>query len=120
MILTLIAAASLATGCHAIDGDTLKCGPDRIRLLGIDAPETGKRPPRRNCAPGNPVASRNNLRRIIAGKALRIDRIKRDHYGRSVAVVHAGRVNLSCAQIAGKYAVYRRDWDDGYRIWRAC
>jgi endonuclease YncB( thermonuclease family) len=41
------------SSCHAIDGDTLRCGEERIRLVGIDAPEL----------PG--IAVRKDVRRAI-------------------------------------------------------
>lgn len=52
----------------AIDGDTLRCGAERIRLLGIDAPEMpGHCHERRNCVPGDPIASKNALRNAPKG-----------------------------------------------------
>ncbi|MCJ8157058.1 thermonuclease family protein [Sphingomonas sp. LaA6.9] len=119
MLLALVMAASL-TGCQATDGDSIRCGDERIRLLGIDAPEMGRCPPQRRCADGDPVASRDNLRRRIAGRAIRVERIKKDRYGRTIAVVTAGGANLSCLQLSGHHATYRRDWDDGLRVARAC
>ena len=38
---------SAITGCTVTDGDTLRCDGERIRLLGIDAPELGG-----PCCPG--------------------------------------------------------------------
>ena len=118
-LLAILAAVS-AAGCSATDGDSIRCGSERIRLLGIDAPEMSRCPPQRRCAPGDPVASRDNLRRLIAGRALQVERVKQDRYGRTIAVVKAGGVNLSCAQLAGGHATYRRDWDDELRIGRVC
>ncbi|RJF90295.1 thermonuclease family protein [Sphingomonas cavernae] len=118
MIMLLLAAA--LTGCIATDGDSIRCGGERIRLLAIDAPEMGACPPQRHCAPGDPIASRDNLRRLIARKDLRLERVGQDRYRRTLAVVHAGGVNLSCAQLRSGHAVYRRDWDDGLRIARMC
>jgi endonuclease YncB( thermonuclease family) len=43
-----------------------------------------------------------------------------DHYGRQVAVVWAGRVNLSCWQLRRGQAIYTPHWDDGALIARAC
>lgn len=36
----MLLALAAALTCHlvAVDGDTLRCGKERIRLLGIDAP----------------------------------------------------------------------------------
>ncbi|WP_200888824.1 hypothetical protein, partial [Staphylococcus aureus] len=38
MPLVFIAAAALA-GCSVTDGDTIRCGDERIRFLGVDAPD---------------------------------------------------------------------------------
>lgn len=119
MILGMMAAVAL-TGCVATDGDSLRCGTERIRLLGVDAPEMGRCKPSRKCAPGDPIASRDNLRRLVDGKPIRVDRMGKDRYGRSLAIVYAGGLDLSCAQLRGGYAMYRRDWDNGLRVGRTC
>lgn len=116
----LLALAAAISGCVASDGDSLRCGPERIRLLAIDAPEMSRCPPQRRCAPGDPIASRDNLRRITTNAKLTIERVGKDRYGRTLAVVYAGGVNLSCSQLQGRHAIYRRDWDNGGRIARAC
>lgn len=119
-MLTMMATV-LLTGCTASDGDSLRCGSERIRLLAIDAPEIGRcQPAGRQCAPGDPVASRDNLRRMIAGRPLSIERVKQDRYGRTIARVAVNGRDLSCSQIRGGFAIYRRDWDDGGRIGRIC
>jgi len=119
-VLAAIVAVSL-TGCAATDGDSIRCGKERIRLLAIDAPEMGPcHPAGRHCAPGDPIASRDNLRRLIAGDRIEVERVGQDRYGRTLAVARAGGVNLSCAQLGGGFAIYRRDWDNGERIAQNC
>src|SRR3546814_10631339 len=83
--------------CTASDGDTIRCGSERIRLLGIDAPEMpGHCRKGRQCAPGNPRAAKAGLARAISQAPIRIDWITVDRYGRTIAVVYAGKVNVSC------------------------
>lgn len=41
-------------GCRAVDGDTLRCGQERVRLLGIDAPEMPGHCPRAPMRPRRP------------------------------------------------------------------
>ena len=69
----------------AVDGDTIKCGTERvklrIRLLGIDAPEL----------PG-----------VVQCQPAGFDR-----YGRTLARCSVGTVDLSCAMVAAGAAVYR-------------
>ena len=79
-------AAALATiiACNAPvvhDGDTLRCGPDRVRLFGVDAPEV-----RRGKTPAEPLAyeARDELVRLTRGRVgCRV--VDHDRYGRSVA-----------------------------------
>lgn len=119
MTLVLLAAVVLS-GCVATDGDSLRCGAERVRLLGVDAPEMGRCATGRRCAPGDPIASRDNLRRLVNGKPIRVDRVGQDRYGRTLAVVYAGGLDLSCAQLKAGHATYRRDWDNGLRVGRTC
>ncbi|PZU59856.1 MAG: nuclease [Sphingobium sp.] len=118
-MIPLILAA--AVSCIAIDGDTLRCGKDRVRLLGIDAPEMPGHCRRgRMCAPGDPYASKASLAKIIAGSGLRIEAVTRDRYGRVVAMVWAGDRNLSCAQLKARQAIYMAKWDNGRRLAKVC
>lgn len=108
------------SGCRVTDGDTIRCGGERIRLLAIDAPELpGHCQGRRRCAPGNPYTSTESLRSAMLGR-LTIDRVGKDHYGRTLARVASTKGDLSCWQLANGQAIYRSDWDDGFRVARTC
>lgn len=117
----LLLSAALAAGgtCQAVDGDTLRCNGERIRLLGIDAPEKGKCRAGRKCAPGDPKASQRSLKAALTGK-LRIQRVGTDRYGRTLAMVRGAKGDLSCWQLRQRQAIYRRDWDNGLRVFKAC
>ncbi len=107
-------------GCAVTDGDTLKCGGERIRLLGIDAPELpGHCREGRECAPGDPYAASRNLITAIQG-IMSIERVGTDRYGRTLAIVYAGSQSLSCIQLQAGLAIYKPDWDNGSRIQREC
>jgi endonuclease YncB( thermonuclease family) len=90
------------------DGDTFRCGKLRIWLYGIDAPElpghcrTGRR-----CTPGDPYASTRNLAALLYRGNVECRTIDHDRYGRIVADCSADRVDLSCSQLAGGFAVRR-------------
>ncbi|QIQ87958.1 thermonuclease family protein [Erythrobacter sp.] len=116
-MLTLLAAATLS--CVAVDGDSLRCDDERIRLLGIDAPEFSC-PRNRRCVPGDPQAAKDYLARLIAGRSVEIVRHGEDRYGRTLAVVYAGGMNLSCAMIQAGHAAYIQRWDNGGAIARDC
>ena len=106
--------------CTATDGDTIRCSGERIRLLGIDAPELPDHCRRgRRCAPGDPWASTRSLSGAMVGR-LTIDRVGTDHYGRTLALVAGDKGDLSCWQLAHDQAIYKARWDDGLRVARAC
>lgn len=119
MYLFFSAALAAVSTCQAVDGDTLRCKGERIRLLGIDAPEKGKCRPGRNCAPGDPRASQRSLAAALTGK-LRIQRVGTDRYGRTLAMVRGAKGDLSCWQLKQRQAIYRRDWDKGLRVFKTC
>lgn len=100
--------AFTCSAVRVVDGDTLRCGPIRVRLAHIDAPELAGHCIRgRQCTPGDPIASAANLQRLVGAKPPACQAIDRDRYGRTIAFCAVGRVDLSCAQVAGGFAVQR-------------
>ncbi len=95
---------------YVVDGDTVwaktKGGKLKIRLYGIDAPETGH-----GEKPGQPFGRQvaNALRSKVLGKKVAIEVRDIDSYGRSVAVIRLnGRdINLEMAREGWAWA-YRR------------
>src|SRR3712207_4150278 len=97
------ALAGLAAGCdaepatrtetggerrvtHVVDGDTIRLGEERVRLIGVDTPETRR--------PGTPVQcfareATAFMKRLVAGRRVRLelDVEDRDRYGRLLAYV---------------------------------
>ena len=93
---------------QVVDGDTIRCSGERIRLLNIDAPELpGHCIPGRHCVPGDPYASADNLKRLIAKGDISCLGDERDRYGRMLARCSVEGVDLSCAQVRGGFAVER-------------
>lgn len=105
--------------CIAIDGDTLRCGAERVRLLGLDAPELHACRKGRVCVSGDPVAAKDALARLIA-PGVTITRVGQDRYGRTLALVYAGGRNVGCALIVGGNAEYVGKWDNGRRLASDC
>lgn len=119
--LFLAIAATLTCAPVATDGDSIRCGDERIRLLAIDAPEMGPcQPAGRVCVPGDPVASRDSLTTALRRGDVQIERVGKDRYGRTLAIVTAAGVNLSCHQIQTGSAVYVAKWDKSAQVRRAC
>ncbi|WP_460102468.1 thermonuclease family protein [Qipengyuania sp. 483] len=114
-------AVAIDTSCSVTEGDTIRCGDERIRLLGIDAPEKpGHCRLGRQCAPGDPFASNESLQNAFGNGPLSIVRLGEDHYGRTLALVRAGETDLSCHQLAGGQAIYVERWDDERAVARTC
>ena len=117
--LAMVQAAATVSGCLAVDGDTLRCGRERVRLLAIDAPELNGCRQGRRCVPGDPVRSTRSLAKAL-DKTMTIERVGRDRYGRTLALVTSRKGDLSCWQLRKRSAIYRADWDNGKRVARTC
>jgi endonuclease YncB( thermonuclease family) len=114
------AAANIVTDCYAVDGDTLRCGGERIRLIGIDSPEMpGHCQAGRRCVAGDPVAAKQALGGAVAAN-MRIRRFGTDRYGRTLALVRGPLGDLSCSQLRHGHAIYRSDWDVNGAMMRDC
>jgi endonuclease YncB( thermonuclease family) len=117
--------AALALSCIVVDGDTLRCATEggrseRIRVSGIDAPETSACRPGRHCVDGDGQASRRALELLVEGAELRLVRLGRDRYGRTIAAIYADGINVACQMLARGHAIYRRDWDNRGLVERDC
>lgn len=100
MTATLIAFAIGA--CAVIDGDTARCGYERIRLARIDAPELSE--------PGG-HESANQLRAMIHGKPVTCVITGLDYYKRTLAECFVGEgPSLSDRMLKGGHAMrYRKE-----------
>lgn len=121
LFMMLVAPDASGAQCIAVDGDTLRCGRERVRLLGIDAPELpGHCQQGRHCAPGDPFASARSLRAALGQGPVVIRRIGTEHYGRTLALVRAGKTDLSCWQLSRGQAIYKPYWDTGGALAQIC
>jgi len=112
---------AILLSCTATDGDTIRCGRERIRLLGIDAPEMPGHCRRgRRCVAGDPRESKRSLALALRAGPITIARQGRDRYGRTLASVNAGKVNVACWQLSRRQASYKARWDSGGVTARAC
>ncbi|WP_340586526.1 thermonuclease family protein [Erythrobacter alti] len=105
-------AIALALACSVTDGDTIRCGDERIRITGIDAPETRACRQGRQCVEGDGQAATRTLENVVSERSLSIIRLGRDRYGRTLAVVYADGSNIACAQLAAGQAHYVARWDN--------
>lgn len=105
--------------CWVTDGDTIRCGEERVRLLGIDAPEFHC-PRTRDCVNGDPQAATDYLASLMRGREISLWRVGIDRYGRTLAIAYADDINLNCAMIDAGHAQYIARWDDGGRVAAEC
>lgn len=73
------APVEAATRCKAIDGDTIRCGRERIRLRGVHAAERGE---------AGAEAQRRALQRQLDSGEVKIRRRGKDDYGRTLGDVY--------------------------------
>src|ERR1700722_18234615 len=96
LFITPAAAADDLTGqASIVDGDTLEIHGTRIRLWGMDAPETsqlcrGEDSQQYRCG----AKAANDLDAFIAGRPVCCIPISLDQYGRTVATCSVGGVDL--------------------------
>lgn len=91
---------------RVVDGDTLQVAGEggkavRVRLAGIDAPERGQ-----------PFADRATtaLRELAEGKMVKLAGDNHDRYGRLVATVYAGDLNVNLEMVKRGMAWYYRQY----------
>jgi len=115
----MISALLLAAAVSVVDGDTLRINGERIRLLGIDAPEIHSCRHGRVCVPGDGQASKRSLQAMMGGK-INVQRVGSDRYGRTLAQVYVGERNVACEQIRRGQAQYIAKWDNSGLLARDC
>ena len=97
----LLAALATVVIASCYDGDTCTTTTgERVRLACIDTPElVGKR-----AKPVPARAARDYLRGLVVGKKVGIRRITKDSYGRTVAELFIGNVNVQQDMVSTAYA----------------
>lgn len=86
------------------DGDSITIDGVQVRLFGIDAPELDQQcRDKRGATYACGRLSQRHLARIAKGE-VRCDPIETDRYGRTVAICHAGEVDLGAAMVSAGWA----------------
>ena len=115
VIATFAAIVALCTSAHAenligvprvADGDTLTIGTIRVRLEGIDAPETDQacldaKGARWTCG----VEARDQLASFVGGQTIKCVSSGVDRYGRTLATCWLGAKNLNAEMVEQGWAL---------------
>ncbi len=108
-------ATDLSGPPRIVDGDTIWIGETKIRLHGIDAPET-----KQECqqADGFPYlcgeASTEALRVLVGSGTVRCEGDAYDRYKRLIAVCYSGTVNLNAELVRQGWALAYRRYSKDY------
>jgi micrococcal nuclease len=88
---------------RVVDGDTIVVDGERVRLIGIDTPESVK--------PGTPVEcfareASALMERLVGGRRVRLERDveERDRYGRLLAYVYRDSLFVNAEMVRRGYA----------------
>ena len=102
----VLAAVVLCLSPSVHDGDTIRCGGERVRIANIDAPELSDSPKCQDrrvsyawCDYRAGEASRVALIRLLSRGRVMIERLGTDRYGRTLATVSVNGVD------AGDYLI---------------
>lgn len=94
---------------RVVDGDTLEVAGERIRLHGIDAPESEQSCERDGLSYACGAAATDWLQQHVQTRPVRCEEEGRDRYGRLLAVCFAGDENLNKGMVEAGWALaYRR------------
>ena len=98
-----------------IDGDTILVRGKRIRLAGIDAPEIGQRLGGRVLGRSAGAAAAAELYAIVGRQRVTVRPVKTDPYGRLVAQVRIGELDVGAEMIRRGFAVAYATGNRRYR-----
>lgn len=117
---SLFAAALPATAqefsgpVYVIDGDTLAMGDSRIRLEGIDAPETDQACEHARGTVACGKAATLFLRDMIGDQPVSCRASSTDRYGRAIATCFLNGTNLNALMVRSGWAMAYRRYSSAY------
>lgn len=109
-----ISARDVNGSAEIIDGDTLVVAGMKVRLFGVDAPETNQ-----SCFKGNEtwqcgVAAAQALRSLIGNADVRCSGQEIDIYGRLIASCSIGQADIARELVAAGWATAFRQYSEQY------
>ena len=107
--------ADLTGAPNIVDGDTLHLNGTKIRLHGIDAPET-----KQSCTDQHGAsymcgeASTEALRALVGSQPVRCEGSTHDRYGRLIGVCYANGIDLNAEMVRQGWALAYRRYSKDY------
>lgn len=107
--------AAVSGLAHVVDGDTIRLNGEKIRLTGIDAPESDQ-----TCFDDQTVSyacgaqSSAYLKRLVGKNTLRCDGRERDKYGRLLATCYLQDRDINAEMVRSGWAVAYRQYSMEY------
>ena len=99
-LLTTLTLADVTGSARVIDGDTIEVAGERIRLHGIDAPESHQASRRRGVTWLCGAEASRALRGLVGDEPVRCDERGRDRYGRLISVCWANGMDVNARMVA--------------------
>lgn len=97
-----------------IDGDTLDIDGTRVRLAGIDAPESKQQCEVSGAAWACGADAKLMLVNATQGREIECRGAKRDRYGRLIGVCYVGETDLNALMVRGGWALAYRQYAMDY------
>ena len=107
-------AQSIVGNARAVDGDTLEVSGKRVRLFGIDAPESDQTCEKDGASWACGQIATQQLSALIEGQLVECRGSGVDQYGRILAVCSAGPEELNEVMVEQGWAVAYRQYSDNY------
>ena len=110
-----VALADVTGKPRVIDGDTIEIAGERIRLHGIDAPETRQECRREDGSEYRCGETSTNALRVLVGpESVRCEGTTYDRYKRLIAICYSGTVNLNAEMVRQGWALAYRRYSKDY------
>jgi len=90
---------------HAVDGDSLNLGSERMRLYGIDAPELSQTCEREGARWACGREAKKALQALVRPGDTRCGGTERDRFDRMLVICHAGGIDLNAEMVRKGMAV---------------
>lgn len=115
LLIALPAAAEEISGiARVIDGDTIKIGKERIRLHGIDAPESKQMCSKSDGCYSCGIIATEYLDDIAGGKMVTCRYERRDKYGRIIGKCDAAGADIEASMVSQGWALAYRQYSTDY------